>query len=102
MTTRPDDTAGADNWDAIGFIVRSRYRQTVVDRLDESPAQPSTIADESGVDIAQVSRALGELRDRNLVELLVSEETRKGRVYGLTDRGADTWHQAVDAGVTDA
>jgi predicted transcriptional regulator with HTH domain len=27
--------------------------------------------------------------ERSLVELLVAEERRKGRVYGLTDRGTE-------------
>ena len=29
-----------------------------------------------------------QVRERSLVELMVSDELQKGRVYGITDRGA--------------
>ena len=32
-----------------------------------------------------------DLRERSLVELLVSEDRKKGRVYGLTERGSAVW-----------
>ena len=41
--------------------------------------------------IAHVSRALQRLRERELVDLLVSDDRKKGRVYGLTDRGRNVW-----------
>jgi DNA-binding transcriptional ArsR family regulator len=78
-----------DAWDDASFVVSSTYREDALMRLAASPATPSQIAADSGMDISHTSRALGELRERGLVELLVAEERKKGRIYGLTDRGSD-------------
>jgi DNA-binding MarR family transcriptional regulator len=84
------------DWDEVSFVIASRYREGVLGRLAAGPAMPSQIAADTGVDISHVSRAVGELRDRSLVELLVSEEKQKGRVYGITDRGSDIWKTVED------
>ena len=83
----------SDEWDEIGYVISSRYRVTVLKQLADGPATPSNIASESQLSIAHISRALGELREHSLVTLLVSEERKKGRVYGITDRGAEIWEQ---------
>lgn len=78
----------SDTWDAAGYIASSRYRLAVCEYLmDQGPGLPSEIA--SATDIAQphVSRALSELRDRDVVELLVPEAQQKGRLYDLTRAG---------------
>lgn len=75
------------DWPAVGYIRSSRYRIEVIEALDEQPKTPSTIADETGSGIAHISRALSSLRERDLVELLVPEGRKKGRIYGLTDDG---------------
>lgn len=62
-------------------------------RLSESPATPSRIASDADKGIAHVSRALQGLRERGLIELLVSEDRRKGRVYGITEEGSRVWEQ---------
>jgi DNA-binding transcriptional ArsR family regulator len=75
-------------WDSAGFIASSRYRLAVCEYLvDEGPGLPSEIS--AATDLAQphVSRALSELRDRNVVELLVPESQQKGRLYDLTEDG---------------
>jgi len=83
----------AEDWDEIGFVISSQYRIAVLKRLSDGPATPSRIAEDSGIGITHVSRALGRLRERQLVELLVPEERKKGRVYGVTDRGEELWDQ---------
>jgi len=83
----------AEDWDEIGFVISSQYRIAVLKRLSEGPATPSRIAEDSGIGITHVSRALGRLRERKLVELLVPEERKKGRVYGVTNRGEELWEQ---------
>ena len=80
-----------DEWDEIGYIISSKYRVTVLQELSEGPATPSRIATDSNISIAHVSRALQELRDRELVELLVPEDRRKGRIYGITENGNAVW-----------
>jgi len=80
-----------DPWDEISYVISSRYRIATLRRLSDGPATPSLIADETDLSIAHVSRALQELRDADLVTLLVSENRRKGRVYGITDEGLEVW-----------
>ncbi len=82
-----------DEWDEIGFVISSRYRVEVLRRLSEGPATPTQIASDSGAGIAHISRALSSLRERDLVELLVSEDRKKGRVYGITEPGEEIWEQ---------
>lgn len=84
------------NWDDVGYVRASQYRQTVVNHLADTPATPSDIDEETGFDIAHISRALQNLRDRDLVELLVDEDTQKGRYYGLTSDGETVREQLVE------
>jgi DNA-binding transcriptional ArsR family regulator len=79
------DTSQADD---LSFIISSQYRCAVVDALDEGAATPSTIAEEQSVGIAHVSRALQRMRERDLVELIVDEDRKKGRLYDLSADGA--------------
>ena len=79
------------DWDDISFVISSRYRVETLRHLAKGPATPSKIADEVELSIAHISRALQELREHELVDLLVSEEKKKGRVYGITDSGEDVW-----------
>ncbi len=81
----------SDNWDEVSYVISSSYRVKVLQRLADSPATPSTIADDTGRPITHISRSLQGLREHELVDLLVSEERQKGRVYGITDRGEAIW-----------
>lgn len=76
------------DWDGVSFVEAGTYRRVVAEALAEQPQTPSEITDASGIEIAHVSRTLSDLRDRGIAELLVSEDTRKGRIYGLTDAGS--------------
>lgn len=88
--------SNTDDWDGVSFIISSGYRKAVIKQLAVGPATPSQIADNAGISISHVSRALGRLRERSSVELLVSEDRRKGRVYGITDQGADQWEMVKE------
>lgn len=78
----------AEDYDDVGWVVSSQYRLAVLKNLDESPGTPTAITQDTDVPgIAHVSRALQELRDREMVDLLVSEDRKKGRIYGITDGG---------------
>jgi DNA-binding MarR family transcriptional regulator len=80
-----------DTWDEISFVISSTYRVATLERLSTGPATPSQIAKDVDIGIAHVSRALQELRERALVELLVSDDRKKGRVYGITEQGESVW-----------
>lgn len=81
-----------DQWDEVSYVISSRYRVATLQRLAEGPATPSLIADEQELNITHVSRALQELREMDLVDLLVSEDRKKGRVYGITEHGLEVWN----------
>lgn len=82
-----------DEWDEIGYVISSNYRTEVLGCLASGPATPSRIAEETNISIAHVSRALQELRERSVVELLVPEDRRKGRIYGITEKGDRVWEE---------
>jgi len=82
-----------DDWDEIGYVISSQYRVKVLKHLADGPATPSKMASDTELSIAHISRALGELQDHSLVTLLVSEERKKGRVYGITDEGEEIWEE---------
>jgi DNA-binding MarR family transcriptional regulator len=81
----------SSDWDKVSNVISSRYRVAALERPAAGPATPSTIASDQDLLIAHISRALQTLQDADLVTLLVSEDRRKGRVYGLTDTGEDVW-----------
>jgi DNA-binding transcriptional ArsR family regulator len=83
--------AVTEDWDVVGYVISSDHRTVVLGRLADGPATPTQIASDVDLAATHVSRALNSLRDRDLVELLVPEERRKGRVYGITSKGAETW-----------
>ena len=78
------------DYDAISVVIRSRYREEVVDQLSDRPKTPKQITDAGdGNRMDRISRAIQTLRDEGLVELLVDEDTNKGRIYGLTESGEE-------------
>lgn len=82
-----------NEWDEIGYVLSSQYRVAVLRRLAAGPATPSRIASDEELTITHISRALTQLRDRSMIELLVSEDRKKGRVYGITEKGEELWEQ---------
>lgn len=81
----------SDDWDEVSYVIASSYRVQTLQRLADSPATPSRIATDTERPTTHVSRALQGLREHDLVELLVSEDRQKGRVYGITDQGEAIW-----------
>jgi DNA-binding MarR family transcriptional regulator len=90
-----------DEWDLIGFVISSKYRIAVLETLSASPSTPSSIASETGLPITHISRALRGLRERSLVELLVSKHKKKGRIYGITEEGRHLWTRIEAEGLAD-
>lgn len=100
MTDEADENQAVD-WDLIGFLISSKYRIAVLDQLADGPSTPSGIAAETGLPITHISRALGALHDRSVVKLLVSKNTKKGRIYGITERGQRLWQRIEAEGMVD-
>lgn len=90
-----------DSWEQVGYVISSGYRLAVLGVLAEGPQTPSQIAAERELTTGSVSRALQELRGRSLVELLVPEDRKKGRVYGITEKGEAVWAQIEAADLSE-
>lgn len=80
-----------DHWNLVSFVIRSQYRVAVLEHLSDGPAVPSRIASHSDFSLSHISRAIQELRERDLIELLVSEQQKVGRLYGTTHRAEVVW-----------
>lgn len=73
-------------WDDIGYIMASNYRRLIVEKLKYKNYLPSTLAKELKIQLSHISRALSELKSKNVVECL-NETSRKGKIYTLTEFG---------------
>lgn len=102
-TDEPTESHDGDTelWTHVGFVRSSRYRQAVIDRLSQHPMTPSRIADLEDDAQAHSSRALRELRERDVVQLLVPENQKKGRIYGLTALGHEVLRKLEESGGVD-
>lgn len=69
----------------VAYVMGSQYRLAVVRTLSKGPTTPSDISDVHTVSLSHVSRALSELRDRNVVESY-GEQSRT-KLYDLTEYG---------------
>lgn len=87
MAQDAERSSSRDEWDAVSLLVRSKHRAALLRALIAGPLTPSQVAARTGIDIAQVSRNLTTMREAGLVELLVPETSRKGRLYRATERG---------------
>ena len=85
----------SDEWDDVGYVISSKYRVAVLRNLSSGPATPTNIAEESELGITHISRALRRLEERDIVELIVPEEQRKGRLYAPTEKGETIWQRIV-------
>lgn len=95
-------TSMTNTWDDVSFVTSSQYRVAVLQYLSEEPATPTLIATETDFGIPHISKAFQNLRERDLVELLVSEDKRKGRVYGITEQGTDVLTQIEEEDLADS
>jgi DNA-binding MarR family transcriptional regulator len=78
--------------DLSSFVRSSKYRVHVLENLARvSPATPTELAENTEYRRSHISRAVSELRERDVVELRVSEERTVGRSYGLTATGRRLW-----------
>lgn len=72
-------------WKAVSYVKRSEQRKKVLAAVT-TPSMPSEVAKKTEMHTSHVSRALGQLREKDLVELMNPSDHR-GRLYRTTDRG---------------
>ncbi|MEM3206815.1 MAG: ArsR family transcriptional regulator [Halobacteria archaeon] len=73
------------DWASVSFVRSSSYRTRVLGALAK-PKAPAELSRELKIHIAHVSKTLGELEKRDLVECL-TPAARKGRLYRRTEAG---------------
>ena len=71
---------------AISLIKSSEYRHKVLKAIGNEVVNPTEIAKKVSFRLNHVSMVLTELKENNLVKCL-NEETKKGRLYQLTELG---------------
>jgi len=71
---------------AISLIKSSEYRHKVLKAIGNEVITPSEIARKVDLRLNHVSMVLTDLKDKKLVKCL-NEETKKGRLYQLTELG---------------
>ena len=71
---------------AISLIKSSEYRHKVLKAIGDEVITPSEIARKVDLRLNHVSTVLTDLKDKKLVKCL-NEETKKGRLYELTELG---------------
>lgn len=75
-------------WEIIGFIKISPTRYQTLKTIRSDFLMPSEIAKSTGFRITQVSNALHDLKEKNLVYCM-NEEATKGRLYKNTPLGLE-------------
>ena len=75
-------------WEMIGYVKISPTRYQTLKTIKSDFLMPSEIAKSTGFRITQVSNALHDLKEKNLVYCL-NEEATKGRLYKNTDLGLE-------------
>ncbi len=73
-------------WEIVGYIKVSSIRLNVLKSLKGSFLMPSEIARITGYRTTQISNALHDLKERELVRCM-NEDARKGRIYQNTPLG---------------
>lgn len=73
---------------AISLLKSSVYRYKIMDSIGSDTLTPSEIATKTKIRLNHVSMFLKELKKNNLVKCL-NEDSRKGRLYELTELGKD-------------
>lgn len=83
------------------FVVRSPHRTTVLQRLAEGAAIPSQIRNDTNLEYSRITEAANDLRDRGLIDLLVDEDTKRGRLYSVTAQGENVLKFMDENGMLD-
>lgn len=73
-------------WELIGFIKVSPARYNCITCIGRNYKMPSEIAKQTNMRITQISNALHDLKDKDIV-ICLNETTIKGRLYQNTELG---------------
>jgi len=72
-------------FDQAAYVLGSRYRKVVIEELQDGPTTPSDIADRNDMALSHISRALAELREKEVVAS--HSDSSRTKIYTLTALG---------------
>ena len=73
------------SWDEISYVIASKTRKSIILKL-ETPRTPTFLAKELTINLANVSRSLSELENKDMIVCLTPDQ-RTGKIYSLTKKG---------------
>ena len=76
------------------YVEISSYRTKTIKSIGETVKIPSKIAKESGIRTNHISNVLKQLKEHKLVEC-INEESKKGRLYRLTEKGKQVYRLII-------
>jgi predicted transcriptional regulator len=76
------------DWQKVGFVVRSRHRQTILRLLGDGPRTPSALAKRLSLSVSHTSQLLSGMGSKGIVVCLTPNMVR-GRLYALTPVGKE-------------
>ena len=95
-----DDLTEDKLWELAGYVKAGEHRREVFRYLAQNgPAIPSKVAEETNRRPQRVYDAQSTLEKRDLIELKVPDEQKKGRLRALTERGTQVWDFMVEQGM---
>jgi len=97
--TRMSDTANgeSEHGQAVAYVARAKNRRAVLNELANQNGTPTDVGERVGMHQSTAGRAMRELREVGCVELLVPEDTRQGKVHGVTEKGESVLETLGDA-----
>ncbi|MGB9002870.1 MAG: ArsR family transcriptional regulator [Nitrosotalea sp.] len=75
------------SWNDVSYVIASKTRKAVLLKL-ETPRTPTFLSNELNVNLANISRGLAELENKNIVVCLTPNQ-KVGKIYALTKKGND-------------
>lgn len=76
------------DFEELGWVKASEYRQNVLNGLEEKPQTPKDLSQETDYYLSHVSKTLKELVEHDMVEC-VTPDRKKGKLYRMTDKGKE-------------
>lgn len=75
------------SWKDVSYVIASKTRKQILLKV-ATPKTPTFLAKDLGLNLANVSRSLSELENKELIVCLTPKQ-KVGRLYSLTKKGKD-------------
>ena len=82
-----------NDWNDIGFIVRSKHRQRIL-KLLENPKTPSKISKELNINKTHISKTLKELLSKKTI-ICLTPKANKGKLYIISNYGKEILRESL-------